>query len=74
MDMLLWITLGFIVIGFGVLASMKKSMERKVAYIKSNKEVTKDAAKPVICWIMGTTVWGIVSIFLVLWCFSVNTG
>lgn len=34
MDLLLWVTIGFIIIGFVVLASMKKGMESKVAFIK----------------------------------------
>ena len=38
MDLLFWITIGFIIIGFVVLASMKKGMESKVAFIKANPE------------------------------------
>ena len=35
MDLLLWITIGFIIIGFVVLVSMKKGMDSKVAFIKA---------------------------------------
>ena len=71
MDLLLWITIGFIIIGFVVLASMKKSMESKVAFIKSNMEDEGNLskAKSVIRWIWSITAWGIVSIFLVVLCF-----
>ena len=74
MDLLLWITVGFIVIGFVVLASMKKSMERKVALIIENEESMESkqiSNKPVIWWIVGATVWGLVSMFLVVRSFSV---
>jgi RsiW-degrading membrane proteinase PrsW (M82 family) len=74
MDLLLWITVGFIVIGFVVLVSMKKSMERKVALIKENEESMESkqiSNKPVIWWIVGATVWGLVSMFLVVRSISV---
>nr|WP_281349686.1 hypothetical protein [Ornithinibacillus caprae] len=38
MDLLLWITISFILIGLVVLTSMKKGMESKLAFIKSNTE------------------------------------
>lgn len=71
MDLLLWITVGFVIIGFVVLISMKKYMESKVAFIKANMEDEKNSskAKSVICWIWSTTAWGIVSMFFVVWCF-----
>jgi RsiW-degrading membrane proteinase PrsW (M82 family) len=74
MDLLLWITVGFIVIGFVVLVSMKKSMERKVALIKENEESMESkqiSNKPVIWWIVGATVWGLVSMFLIVRSFFV---
>ena len=71
MDLLLWITVGFIVIGFVVLASMKKSMERKVALIIENEESKQISTKPVVWWIVGATVWGLVSMFLIVRSFSV---
>ena len=72
MDLLLWITIGFIIIGFVVLASMKKSMESKVAFIKANTEDEGNSskAKAVIWWICSVTVWGIVSMYLVGRCFD----
>ncbi|MEK8197898.1 hypothetical protein [Lysinibacillus sp. FSL M8-0134] len=71
MDLLLWITIGFILIGFVVLISMKKGMENKVALTKVNMEDEENLskAKSVLWWIWSTTAWGIVSIFLVVWCF-----
>ena len=74
MGLLLWVTVGFIVIGFVVLVSMKKGMERKVALIIANKESLESkqiSTKPVVWWIVGATVWGIVSIFLIVRSFSV---
>ena len=74
MDLLLWITVGFIVIGFVVLASMKKGMERKVALLIENKESMESkqiSTKPVVWWIVGATVWGLVSMFLIVRSFSV---
>ncbi|WP_342511231.1 hypothetical protein MKY34_13030 [Sporosarcina sp. FSL K6-1522] len=74
MDLLLWITVGFIVIGFVVLVSMKKSMERRVNLIIENEkniESEQVSNKPVIWWITGATVWGLVSMNLVVRSFSV---
>ena len=71
MDLLFWITIGFIIIGFVVLASMKKGMESKVAFIKANLEDEENSskAKSVIWWIWSTVAWGIVSMYLVVRCF-----
>jgi len=71
MDLLLWITVGFIVIGFVVLVSMKKSMDGKVALIIGNEESKQISNKPVIWWIVGATVWGLVSMFLIVRSFSI---
>ena len=72
MDLLFWITIGFIIIGFVVLASMKKSMESKVAFMKANTEDEGNSskAKAVIWWICGVTIWGIVSIYFFVRCFD----
>ena len=71
MDLLLWITTGFMLIGLVVLVSMKKGMETKVAFIKANMEDEEDSskAKSVIWWIWSTTAWGEGGIFLVVWWF-----
>lgn len=76
MSILLWFTIGFIIIGFAVLISMKRGMERKVDLIKANKEDEKNSprAKPIIWWIWSTTAWGIASMFLVVWCFHNYLG
>ncbi|QUG40948.1 hypothetical protein KD050_16885 [Psychrobacillus sp. INOP01] len=58
MDLLLWITVGFIVIGFVVLAFIKRNMESK----KSS------TIQSTVWFIVGTTVFGVVSIILIgLW-------
>lgn len=72
MDLLFWMAVGFIVIGFIVIVSMKKNMENRVALIKGNMEAKVSSAKPVIWWITGTTIWGIVTMNLVVWLFSRN--
>ncbi|MDQ0216675.1 hypothetical protein J2S13_003149 [Oikeobacillus pervagus] len=78
MDLLLWLTVGFIIIGFAVLVSMKKNMEKKLAFIKanieSNIEYTKGSARSIVWWIAGTTLWGVVSIILVVWWFHEHFG
>ena len=72
MDLLLWIAIGFIIIGFAVLFSMKTDMESKIAFIKENPEDEGNSskAKSVIWWVWGTTGFGMVSIYLVVWCFD----
>lgn len=76
MDLLLWITIGFIIIGFVVLTSMKKEMESKVEYIKANMDDAENSSKAesVIWWIWSTVAWGIVSIFLIVWSFHNSFG
>lgn len=74
MNLLLWITVGFIVAGFFVLISMKKSMEERVALAIENKNCMEDAQispKPFLWWILGVVLWGIISIFLIICSFSV---
>ena len=58
--------------GYVVLISMKKDMERKVAFITANTEDEGNSlkAKSVILWVWGATAWGIVSMYLVVWCFN----
>ncbi|WP_188456940.1 hypothetical protein [Virgibacillus oceani] len=75
-DLLLWITIGFIIIGFVVLISLKKGMESKLAFIKANMEDGESStkAKSIIWWIASTTAWGIVSMILVLWWFHKHFG
>ena len=70
MDLLLWITISFIVIGFVLIFSMKKRTESKVAFLTSNMESEGDFSKAnsVIWWIWGTVAWAIVSMFLVVRC------
>ncbi|MFD2681791.1 hypothetical protein [Bacillus seohaeanensis] len=60
MDLLFWITVGFIIIGFGVLIFIKRNMER-------NKSSTPQS---VVWWIVGTTVWGVVRMILIVWWFN----
>ena len=72
MDLLFWIAIGFIVTGFVALMSMKKDMESKIAFIKAHPEDEGNSSKvkSVILWIWSTTGFGIVSIYLVVWCFN----
>jgi hypothetical protein len=74
MNLLLWITVGFIVVGLFGLMSMKKSMEERVALAKEYKdgmEGKQASTKPVVWWIVGATLWGIASMLLIVWSFSV---
>ncbi|WP_153722142.1 hypothetical protein [Sporosarcina cascadiensis] len=76
MKLLLWITVGFIAVGFLALNSMKKSMEERVAIAIQNKDSMEGkqiSTKPVVWWIYGAVLWGIVSIFLIIWSFSIYT-
>lgn len=76
MNLLLWLTIVIIIIGFVVLASMKKGMESKVAFIKENPEDEENTTKAnsVIWWIVSTTAWGSVSMILVVWWFNYYFG
>lgn len=76
MNLLLWIIIGFILIGFVVLVSMKKNMESKLASIKGNMESGESSRKiKSICWwIISTVAWGVVSMILIVWWFQNNFG
>ena len=76
MDSLLWVTIGFIIIGFVVLVSLKKSMESKLAFIKANMESEEISmkTKSIIWWIVSAAAWGIVSIILIVWSFHNHFG
>ncbi|WP_449536342.1 hypothetical protein [Ferdinandcohnia sp. Marseille-Q9671] len=76
MDLLLWITIGFIIIGFVVLISMKKAMETKLVFIKANLEDKESStkAKSIIWRIVSCTAWGIVSMILIVWWFHTHFG
>lgn len=74
MHSLVWITVGFIAVGLVILFSMKRSMERKLALIiESEQRVNHEeiSNQPIIWWIWGAVIWGIISIFLIVWSFSV---
>jgi hypothetical protein len=66
-DLLFWVLSGFFIGGFAVLVSMKKKMERRVAALKRDGESSEISPQPVVWWIISTTVWGIVSMGLVVW-------
>ncbi len=74
MDLLLWVTVSFIVIGFAVLFFMKKGMELKLAHIQKNSEDEENAKKQrsIIWWIRAAVVWGIVSMSLIILNFYIN--
>lgn len=61
MNLLFWITIAFIIIGFVILAFIRRN-------VKSKKI---SSTKSIIWFIVGTTVWGITSIFLVVRLFGV---
>lgn len=74
MNLLLWVTVCFIVVGLFVLMSMKKGMEERMALSIENKDGMageQTSAKPVVWWIVGATVWGLASMLLIVWSFSV---
>ncbi len=76
MDSLLWITIGFIIIGLVVLVSMKKSMETKLAFITANMESEESSrkSKSIVWWIVSAVAWGIVSMILIVWWFHNHFG
>ncbi|MGD7024277.1 hypothetical protein FZC79_05045 [Rossellomorea vietnamensis] len=78
MDLLLWITIVFIIVGFAVLTFMKKGMESKLAFITANMEDEESSTKAktgsIIWWIVSAAAWGIVSMFLIVWCFYNHFG
>lgn len=71
MEIIHFLVIGFVLIGFIICASFKRSMESKIAFIKGNMNSSEISTKPIIGWIIGTTTWGIVSIILVVWSFSI---
>ncbi|QKS70404.1 hypothetical protein FLK61_27000 [Paenalkalicoccus suaedae] len=76
MELLLPITLTFIVGGFIILISRKKAMETKLASIQGDTVNAQSTAKTnsIIRWIMLTVAWGIISMFLVVYLFHYYSG
>ncbi|WP_404406341.1 hypothetical protein [Jeotgalibacillus malaysiensis] len=72
MDLLLWFTIAFLVIGFVVLMVLSKSMKNRVEFLKSNPDLEdgEKEAKPVIRFIWAAVAWGVVSMALVVTWFS----
>ncbi|MBY6053151.1 hypothetical protein [Cytobacillus firmus] len=71
MDLSLWVTIAFIIIGFVFIIYKKKNIKNDIAFIKTNMESEEVAIKArfIVWWIVGTTAWGIVSITLIVWSF-----
>lgn len=76
MDLLVWITIGFIISGFVALVSKKKTMENELVFIKANMESEESLikTKSLVWWIVITGAWGIVSIILIVWSFHNHFG
>ncbi|MCM3618095.1 hypothetical protein M3936_10925 [Sutcliffiella horikoshii] len=76
MDLLPWITIGFIITGLVILISMKKGMESKLAFIIANTEDKESPkkAKSIIWWIVSATAWGLVSMLLIVLSFHHHFG
>ncbi|GAK08065.1 hypothetical protein JCM19038_1829 [Geomicrobium sp. JCM 19038] len=55
---------------------MKKGMENNLAFITANKEDDPHSIKThsIIWWILSATVWGIVSMMLIVWSFHSYFG
>ncbi len=72
MDLLLWFTIAFFVIGFVVLMVVRRSMNQRVELLKNNPDLEdgEQIAKPVIWFIWGSVAWGVVSMALVVTWFS----
>lgn len=68
----------FIIVGFAFLTFMKKGMESKLAFITANTENEESSTKAktvsIIWWIASAAAWGIVSMFLIVWCFHNHFG
>lgn len=74
MDLFLWLTVSFILIGFTFFGFTAKGIERKVDLIRENEESMTGkqmSTKPVIWWIVGVAVFGVASMSLVGRIFSI---
>ncbi|MFB1081595.1 hypothetical protein [Jeotgalibacillus sp. JSM ZJ347] len=69
MDLLLWFTIAFVVIGFIVLMVIRKSVKNRLEFVKNNPE-REGEAKPVIWFVWAATIWGVVSMALIVTWFS----
>ncbi|WP_227396012.1 hypothetical protein [Jeotgalibacillus aurantiacus] len=72
MNALILLNITIISAGFVFLFSMKRKMEWKVAFIKQNEDhpEAKMHARYVIQWIAAAALWGMISMGLVVWSFS----
>lgn len=76
MGLLLWVTVGFIGLGFVLLVLMKRGMESKLAFVTENGESVESSrdAKSMVRWIYGVALWGVISMALVVWSFHHYSG
>ncbi|ADH97802.1 hypothetical protein Bsel_0259 [[Bacillus] selenitireducens MLS10] len=70
--MYLLIPLGFIAVSFIILIARRKSMQEDLAFVKAhpNSQEAAIRQKAMIRWIWGVTIWGVVSMTLVVWLFQ----
>ncbi|WP_041123932.1 hypothetical protein [Jeotgalibacillus alimentarius] len=73
MNLLWWTTIAFFMIGLIVLLVASRSVKARLGYVKNNPDADPAAVKPVIWYIRATTIWGVISIGLVVSCFHVYT-
>lgn len=69
MDLLLWFTIAFVVIGFIVLMVIRKLVKNRLEFVKNNPE-REGESKPVIWFVWAAAVWGVVSMALIVTWFS----
>ncbi|MGM0829163.1 MAG: hypothetical protein ACQEWF_18430 [Bacillota bacterium] len=60
MDLFLWMSVSFIIIGFAVLAFIKRKLEGK----------NNPTIQSIIWLVAGTTAFGVTSIILIVWSFN----
>lgn len=59
-DLLLWMSVSFFLIGCAVLAFMKRKLERK----------NNPTIQSITGLVAGTTAWGVTSIILIVWSYN----
>ena len=71
MDVYLLFPLGFIFVALLILIAQKKSMEGYLAFVKAHPDSDEAVIKQkaIIRWILGVVLWGVVSMFLIVWFF-----
>ena len=76
MDILIWTTIVFVVVGFILLLITSKMMDVKILFLDKRLQRKRDTAQArrAMWWMWGAIAWLVISMTLVVWWFVTYLG